>query len=109
METLLPSSRKDSPTPAPIPRMIYGALVRVLGRERAEIVDFYIDTRLAAADPDRYEQAVVSLLGEGGRLVIRGIKSELAKSGRVHAMANDSFSVEVRAVEKALVRLSQDK
>jgi len=89
--------------------MVYEALVRVLGRERADIVDFYIDSRLAAADPERYERAVESLLGEGGRLVIRAIKFELAKSGRVESTGNESFSGEVRAVEKVLVRSSQGK
>jgi hypothetical protein len=90
---------------SPIPKLVYEALSKVVGRERAEVVDFYLDSRLASTDPDRYERALKDLLGEeGGRLVLRAMKSELAKSGHVHGAVNESFSGEVRALEKALVR-----
>jgi len=103
METLVPSSKKETSKPSLTPRTVYEALVRVVGRERAEVVDFYIDSRLAFTDPERYERAVESLLGEGGRVVMRAMKSELAKSGRVEGMANESISREVRAIEKRFV------
>jgi len=107
METLVPSSRGAASTQAPISRIVYGALVRVLGRERAQIVDFYVDSRLAASDPERYERALEGLLGgEGGRLVIRGIKSELGRSGRVECVESESFYGHVKAVESALIRSS---
>jgi hypothetical protein len=102
METPLPLRGKPASTRAPIPPMVYGALVRVLGRERAEIVDFYIDSRLAIVDPERYERAVEDLLGEGGgRLVIRALRTEITRLGRTGKPASESLLSEVRMLEKA--------
>jgi hypothetical protein len=94
---------KSIRTPVSIPSLVYATLVRLLGRERAEILDFFVDSRLAAADPDRYERAVRSLLGEnGGRLVITALTSELARSARVAHAGKESLLNEVRTVEKTL-------
>jgi hypothetical protein len=94
---------KSIRTPVSIPSLVYATLVRLLGRERAEILDFFVDSRLAAADPDRYERAVRSLLGEnGGRLVITALTSELARSARVAHAGKESLLSEVRTVEKTL-------
>jgi|SRR5271163_3954906 len=105
METLERPGAGGASAQSPIPKLVYEALARVVGRERAETVDFYVDSRLASTDPDRYEMAVRDLLGEAnGRLVIRAMKWELAKSGHVRGTIGESFSSEVRAVEKALIR-----
>jgi len=86
-----------------IPTLVYAVLVRLLGRERAEILDFFVDSRLAAIDPDKYEQAVHGLLGEnGGRLIITALTSELARSARVAHGGKESLLTEVRTVEKTL-------
>jgi hypothetical protein len=99
------SPREPISPSALVPELVYEALMRTLGRDRAEVVDFYIDTRLAAEDPERYERAIKSLLGEhGARLVTRAIKSELAKPGRVENGRDESLLTEVRTVEKALLR-----
>ena len=85
-----------------IPNMIYSAMVRMLGLANAEAIEFYIDTRLAVEDPERYEQGVKSLLGEhGGSLVIAAIQSELAKASGADR-SKDSFVGQVRAAEQAL-------
>lgn len=78
-----PASTGAARKPAAVPTLVYGALVRLLGRERADVLDFYVDCRLAAYDSARYERAVESLLGaQNGSLVISALRSELAKSGR---------------------------
>jgi hypothetical protein len=94
---------KSIRTRASIPTLVYAALVRLLGRERAEILDFFVDSRLAAADPEKYEQAVQILLGDsGGRLVIDALTSELARFARVAHAGKESLLTEVRAIEKTL-------
>jgi hypothetical protein len=76
------SSRQRASTIAPARGEVYQALVRVLGRDRATVLDFYVDSRLAEIDPRRYDQAVESLLGaHNGRLVTTTVWSELARSG----------------------------
>jgi len=103
MEALSP--KPPVRTIAAIQALVYGSLVRLLGRERAEVVDFFVDSRLAAVDPDRYERAVESLLGEeGGLLVLNALKSELARSARAASLWNESLLAGVRMVEKALPR-----
>jgi hypothetical protein len=93
--------RKSARTPASIPTLVYAALIRLLGQERAEILDFFIDTRLAALEPDRYERAVLNLLGEeGGRLVITALSSELARSTTVAHSRTESLLTEIRMVEQ---------
>jgi hypothetical protein len=88
---------------ASIPTLVYAALVRLLGRERAEILDFFVDSRLAATNPVGYERAVESLLGDnGGRLVITALTSELARSAGVAHAGKESLLAEVRTLEKAL-------
>jgi hypothetical protein len=90
-------------TSASIPTLVYAALVRLLGRERAEIVDFFVDSRLAAADPDGYERAVRSLLGDSaGSLIITALTSELARSVRATHAGKESLLGEVRTIEKTL-------
>jgi hypothetical protein len=82
--------------------VIFAALVRTLGHSRAETVDFYLDTRLAVDDPERYERSVVLLLGEhGGRMAIEGIKTELAKTAGIER-SSESLVAQVRAAERAL-------
>jgi hypothetical protein len=94
---------KSIRTRASIPTLVYASLVQLLGRERAEILDFFVDSRLAAADPDRYAQAVQSLLGDsGGRLVITALTSELASLARVAHAGKESLFTEVRTIEKTL-------
>jgi hypothetical protein len=89
--------------PASTPTLVYAALVRLLGRERAEIVDFFVDSRLAAADPRRYERAVHSLLGEnGGRLVVAALTSELARSAKVTHAGKECALTDIREVENTL-------
>ncbi len=82
--------------------LIHGALVRVLGPANAEAIEFYVDTRLAVEDPEAYERSVRLLLrGHGGRLVIDGLKTELAaRSGAERS--NESFLGQVRAAQRAL-------
>src|SRR5207244_13344002 len=59
--------------------LLFSALVKTLGHSRAETVDFYLDTRLAVDDPERYERLVRLLLGEhAGGLAVEGLKTELA-------------------------------
>jgi len=59
---------------------VYAALVRVVGREKAEILDFYVDSRLAGLDRATYERALEGLLGEeAAQLVINGLRSELLR------------------------------
>jgi len=82
--------------------MVFAALVKTLGHSRAETVDFYLDTRLAVDDPERYEQSVKSLLGEhGSSLVIEGIKTEIAMTAGIER-SSESFVAQVRAAESAL-------
>ena len=105
METLEPPEAGAPSSPSQVPKLVYESLARVLGRERAEVVDFYIDSRLASIDPDRYERALGDLLGRtNGSLVIRAVKSELAKTRHARGALDESFSGEVRALERALVR-----
>jgi len=86
-----------------VTNLIYGALVRMVGLGNAEAIEFYVDTRLAVQDPPRYERSVRLLLGEyGGRLVIDGLKTELAR-GSGTERSNDSFFSQVRAAEHALI------
>jgi hypothetical protein len=100
------TSRAPARAPAPVSTQVYDALVRLLGRERAEVVDFFVDARLAGDNPERYERAVESLLGEqSGRLVITGLRSELARrSGKLAKTGTDSLLTQVRIVEKSLTR-----
>jgi len=82
--------------------MIFAALVRTLGHSRAETVDFYLDTRLAVDDPERYERSVALLLGEhGGCLAVQGIKTELANTVGIER-SNESLLAQVRAAERSL-------
>jgi uncharacterized membrane protein YebE (DUF533 family) len=82
--------------------MVFAALVRTLGHSRAETVDFYLDTRMAVDDPERYERSVVSLLGEhGGSMAIEGIKTELAKTAGIER-SRESLLAQVRAAERAI-------
>lgn len=85
-----------------IPNIIYGALVRMLGLGNAEAIEFYVDTRLAVDDPERYESSLRLLLGEQvGSLVVTGIKTELArKSGA--AGWGESLLGQVRTSERTL-------
>jgi hypothetical protein len=84
--------------------LIHGALVRMVGPANAEAIEFYVDTRLAVEDPEAYERSMRLLLREhGGRLVIDGLKTELAsRSGAERS--NESFFGQVRATERALRR-----
>jgi hypothetical protein len=85
-----------------VPNLIHGALVRVLGPTNAEAIEFYIDSRLALEDPSGYEKSVKLLLGEhGGRLVIDGLKTELAKGSGIER-SSESFFGQIRAAERAL-------
>lgn len=85
--------------------LIYGALVRMVGRTNAEAIEFYIDTRLAVQDPLTYERSVRLLLGEYvGSLVIDGLKTELAK-GSGTERSSESFFGQVRAAESAFLRV----
>ena len=82
--------------------MVFAALVRTLGHSRAETVDFYLDTRLAVDDTERYEQSVGLLLGENGSsLVIEGIKTEIARTAGIER-SSESLLAQVRAAERAL-------
>jgi hypothetical protein len=82
--------------------MIFAALVRTLGHSRAETIDFYLDTRLAVDDPERYERSVAMLLGEhGGNMAIEGIKTELAKTVGIER-SSESLLAQVRAAELTL-------
>ena len=66
--------------------ILYGALVCAVGLSSAEAIDFYVDSRLAALDPVRYEQSIKKLLGEhGGDLIVRAMRSELARLGQSRA------------------------
>jgi len=87
-----------------VTNLIFRALVRAVGLTNAEAIEFYVDTRLAVQDPLRYERSVRLLLGEhGGRLVIEGLKTELARASGVER-SNESFFGQVRTAEHALVR-----
>lgn len=87
--------------------LIYGALVRMVGHTNAEAIEFYIDTRLAVQDPLSYERSVRLLLGEhGGRLIIDGLKTELAR-GSGTERSSESFFSQVRAAESAFLRLAR--
>jgi len=87
-----------------VTNLIYGALVRTVGLSNAEAIEFYVDTRLAVQDPQRYERSVKLLLGEfGGRLVIDGMKTELARGSGVER-SSESFHGQVKAAEHALLR-----
>ena len=86
-----------------VTNLIYRALVRMVGLNNAEAIEFYIDTRLAVQDPQAYERSVRLLLGEyGGRLVIDGLKTELAR-GSGTARSSESFFGQVRAAENAFL------
>ena len=82
--------------------LIYRALVRTVGSSNAETIEFYVDTRLAVQDPSAYEKSVNLLLGDhGGRLVVDGLKTELARSSGIER-SGESFFGQVRASERAL-------
>ena len=77
--------------------VVYGALVHMLGLRTADAIDFYVDTRLATDDPERYEQAILLLLGRhGGTLVMHGIRSELETSKGGERLTKESFGGQVR-------------
>jgi hypothetical protein len=87
--------------------MIFAALVKTLGHSRAETLDFYLDTRVAVDDPERYEQSVTLLLGEhGSSLVIEGIKTEIASTAGIER-SSESLLAQVRASETALRKASR--
>jgi len=87
--------------------LVFAALVRTLGHAKAQTVDFYLDTRLAVDDAERYEQSVRLLLGEhGGGLVIGGIKTELAKQIGIER-SKESLLTHVRAAEQAIQMASR--
>jgi hypothetical protein len=87
--------------------MVFAALVKTLGHSRAETMDFYLDTRLAVDDPERYEESVKLLLGEhGSGLVIEGIKTEIANTAGIERSA-ESLAAQVRATEGALRKASR--
>jgi hypothetical protein len=80
------SSKERHRGPTPLPKLVYEALVRAVGPKQATVVDFYVDSRLAALDPESYERALENLLGRhGGRLVFTALRSELARSGRAQS------------------------
>lgn len=88
---------------SPVTGLVYRALVKMLGKDRAEVLDFYVDSRLAAEDPDGYERALLRLLGEhGGRLVVSALRSDLGKAARTGSFFEGSFLNDVRMTEKAL-------
>jgi len=59
---------------------IKATLVRVLGPESAEVVEFYVDKHLALEDPRAFEQALADFLGsQAGGLLMEAIKSDLMK------------------------------
>ena len=87
--------------------LVSRALVGVVGSTNAEAIEFYVDTRLAVEDPVSYERSVRLLLGDhGGRLVIEGLKTELAKRSGIER-SSESFFSQVRASERALLRLKK--
>jgi len=84
--------------------LIFRALVRTVGLTNAETIEFYVDTRLAVQDPLSYERSVRLLLGaHGGRLVMEGLKTELARGSGIER-SSESFFGQVRAAEHALLR-----
>ena len=75
----------------------------MVGLTNAEAIEFYVDTRLAVEDPAAYERSVRLLLGDfGGRLVIDGLKTELAM-GSGSERSSESFFSQIRASERALL------
>ena len=87
--------------------LVSRALVGMVGSTNAEAIEFYVDTRLAVEDPASYERSVRLLLGDhGGRLVIEGLKTELAKGSGIER-SSESFFSQVRASERALLRLKK--
>lgn len=87
-----------------VTNLIYRALVRTVGLTNAETIEFYVDTRLAVEDPATYEKSVKLLLGDhGGRLVIDGLKTELARGTGVER-SSESFFSQVKASERSLLR-----
>jgi hypothetical protein len=87
--------------------IVFAALVKTLGHSRAETLDFYLDTRLAVDDPERYERSVKLLLGEhGSSLVIEGLKTELASTAGVER-SSESLVAQVKAAECALRKASK--
>src|SRR5438477_727804 len=87
--------------------LLFAALVKTLGRSRAETVDFYLDTRLAVDDPERYERSVMLLLGEhAGGLAVEGLKTELATTTGIER-SSESLLTHVKAAERALRKESK--
>ena len=87
--------------------MVFAALVKTLGHSRAETLDFYLDTRLAVDDPERYEESIRLLLGEhGSSLVVEGIKTEIAITAGIDR-SSESLVAQVKAAEGALRKASK--
>jgi hypothetical protein len=82
---------------------VYGALVHLVGVRAADMIDFYVDTRLATDDPEKYEQVIKLLLGEfGGGLLVQGVKSELTTPNGKPTGIKETFGDQMRAFERAL-------
>jgi hypothetical protein len=59
---------------------IKATLMKVLGQESAQAVEFYVDKHLALKDPGAFEQALTDFLGsQAGTLIIDAIKADLRK------------------------------
>jgi hypothetical protein len=98
------SKGASAPTKVELTSLVYGSLVRMLGHTNAEAIEFYIDTRMAIDDPERYETSVKRLLGDhGGNLIINGIKTELAAESGTER-SSERLLTQVRAAQNALVR-----
>jgi len=79
--------------------VIRQALFDMLGDTPAKAVDFFVDSRLAIREPDRYERAMKEVFREGAKVVIERVEKDLCAMAGIQMQSWPSFSACIKTVE----------
>jgi len=82
---------------------IDSAIAGVVGQSTARAINFYVDSRLAISDPDRYARSLSKIFGDGAKVLTDKIidevclrsglaRSEVATIGEAVAMATERLA-----------------
>jgi len=79
--------------------VIHQALFDMLGDTPAKAVDFFVGSRLAVREPDRYERAMKEVFRDGARVIIERVEKDLCALVGIQMQSWPSFSACLQTVE----------